>query len=346
MTGSASAPNPTSAPTRPGDAGAPPPHRVVVLAQEQVYPFELGIPARIFGAAGAGYEVRVCTPTGGPVTTNAGFSVTPSHGPEVIATADTFVVPPIDPWSLRRELAPEVRAALDLVPPEARIASICTGGFTLAASGLLDGRLATTHWECAPAFRSWYPAVRLEENVLFVRDGRVHTSAGAAAGLDLCLDLVRTDHGARVANAAARRCVVPAFREGGQAQYVDRPVPPSADASTAATREWALDNLAAKLTVASLARHAHMSERTLVRRFTEETGLAPRRWLTRQRLNRARELLEETDLPVEDVAAAVGYATATSLRQHLTSHLGTVPSAYRRTFHAPVNPAPPTRPAS
>lgn len=228
------------------------------------------------------------------------------------------------------------------MPSHARIASICTGGFTLAAAGLLDGRVATTHWECAPLFRSWYPDVRLEENVLFVRDGRVHTSAGAAAGLDLCLDLVRADHGARVANAAARRCVVPAFREGGQAQFIDRPVPPSADASTAATREWALDHLATKLTVADLARHAHMSERTLVRRFTEETGLAPRRWLTRQRLNRARELLEETDLPVDEVAAAVGYATATSLRQHLTSQLGTVPSAYRRTFHIPITHPPAT----
>lgn len=308
-------------------------HLVAVLALDHVYPFELGIPGRIFDAADAGYDTRVCSATGGPVTTNAGFSITSEHGPDLLERADTVIVPPIDPYRLSPTLARDVKAALDRVRPEARIASICTGGFFLAAAGLLEGRRATTHWECAPLFRSWFPEVELQENVLFVHDGRIHTSAGAAAGIDLCLDLVRRDHGGRVANAAARRCVVAPFREGGQAQFIDRPVPEIQDASTSPTRDWALAHLDTQLTVADLARHARVSDRTLERRFVEETGLAPRRWLTIQRVQRARELLEETDLPVEQIAAAVGYATVASLRHHLTRHLGAAPAAYRRAFH-------------
>lgn len=317
-------------------------HTVVALAQEHGYPFELGIPARIFGAADAGYEVLVCSPTGRPVATNAGFSVLPDHGPEVLARADTVVVPPVDPRHLRPDIDDDVRAALALVRPGTRIVSICTGGFTLAAAGLLDDRTATTHWECAPLFRAWYPHIDLAENVLFVHDGDVHTSAGAAAGIDLCLDLIRTDHGSPVAGRAARRCIVPPLREGGQAQFIDRPVPDAADTSTAAAREWALAHLDTKITIADLARRAHMSERTLVRRFTEETGIAPRRWLTLHRLARARELLENTDLSIEEVSSAVGYATATSLRNHLSSSLGLLPTAYRRSFHVPRSDPPPT----
>ncbi len=311
-------------------------HRVAVLAQDHVYPFELGIPARVFSAAEEGYEVVVCTPDGGSVATNAGFRVTPGHGPEALATADTVIIAPVDAHQLSRELSPAVDAALSRIRSGARVASICTGAFTLAAAGLLDGRRATTHWECAPLFRSWYPDIDLEENVLFVHDGDIHTSAGAAAGLDLCLDLIRADHGARVANRAARRCVVSPFREGGQAQFIERPVAEVPDASTAPAREWALARLDEKITVADLARVTHMSERTLVRRFTDETGLAPRRWLTLQRLARARELLEESDLSVEEIAAAVGYATATSLRNHLTAEVGLLPGAYRRTFQQPA----------
>jgi transcriptional regulator GlxA family with amidase domain len=310
-------------------------HRVVVIAQEHAYPFELGIPARVFEAAEADYEVLLCTPTGEPVRTNAGFSVTPEFGPEIIDTADTVVVTPVDPYRLKPDLRTEMGDALSRSRADARIVSICTGSFALAAAGMLDGHRATTHWECTPLFRSWYPDVDLEENVLFVHDGRVHTSAGAAAGIDLCLDLIRADHGSKAASRAARRCIVPPFREGGQAQFIDRAVPHAEDASTARTREWALQNLDAKLTVRELARHAHVSERTLMRRFTEETGMAPRRWLTMQRLMRARELLEDSDLSIDEISAAVGYATATSLRNHLTANLGLLPGAYRRTFHQP-----------
>lgn len=311
---------------------APLRHRVAVLAQELAYPFELGIPSRIFGAVGHLYEVSVCTPDGAPVMTNAGFAVTPEHGPEILATADTVIIPPVDPSAVRPELSTVMSDALALVHPEARIASICTGSFALAAAGLLDGRRATTHWESAPYFRRWYPRVHLEEDVLFVTDGRILSSAGAASGIDLCVDMIRTDHGAKTANTAARRCVVAPFREGGQAQFIDRPVPDDAGMSTAGTREWALHHLDVQLTVADLARHAHLSARTLERRFAEETGMAPRRWLTQQRLARARELLETTDLSIEEIATAVGYATATSLRKHLSSRIGILPAAYRRTF--------------
>lgn len=310
------------------------PHRVVVLVQDGVYPFELGIPARIFGAADGAYDVRLCSPTGKPVMTNAGFSVTPPHGAEALAEADTVIVAPIDPYSLRRTLDPEVHTALASIRPDARIASICTGGFVLAAAGLLDGRRATTHWECAPLFRAWHPDVVLDENVLFVDDGPVHTSAGAASGIDLCLHLIRMDHGSALANTAARRCVVAPHREGGQAQFIDRPVAAHPDASTARTREWALADLSRSVTVAELARHAHMSPRTFIRRFTDETGVPPHQWLTQQRLVSARDLLENSDLSVEEIATSVGYATATSLRSHLSAQLGVSPAVYRRTFRA------------
>ena len=308
------------------------PHRVVVLAQDGAYPFELGIPARIFGATDGAYEVTLCSATGGQVTTNAGFDVVPAAGPEALAEADTVIVAPVDPTFLRPTLPEEVRAALARVRPGARVVSICTGGFTLAAAGLLSGRTATTHWQCEPLFRAWYPEIAVDENVLFVDEGEVLTSAGAAAGIDLCLHLIRLDHGAEMATRAARRCVVAPHREGGQAQFVERPVPDAPDTSTAATREWALEHLDETLTLSRLAAHAHMSERTFARRFSAETGLAPRQWLTRQRLERARELLETTDLGIDSVAASVGYATGASLRHHLGAALGVSPLAYRHTF--------------
>lgn len=311
------------------------PHRVVVLAQEGAYPFELGIPSRIFGATDGAYEVVLCTATGRAITTNAGFDVLPAAGPEALREADTVIVAPVDPVFLTPRLADDVREALAGIRPGTRVVSICTGGFTLAAAGLLAGRTATTHWQCEQLFRSWYPEVELDENVLFVDGGDVLTSAGAASGIDLCLHLIRLDHGAELANRAARRCVVAPHRDGGQAQFIERPVPDARDTSTATTREWALERLGEPLTVAQLARHAHMSERTFARRFRAETGLAPRQWLTRQRLALARELLETTDIGIDAVAATVGYATATSLRNHLAAALGVSPMAYRHTFRAP-----------
>ena len=310
----------------------PEPHRVVVLAQDGAYPFEMGIPARVFGATDGAYSVALCTPTGNAIKTNAGFSVLPSAGPEILAEADTVIITPVDPYSLTREIGDDVRQALAMIRPGARVVSICTGGFTLAAAGLLKEQRVTTHWECAWVFKKWYPEINLDENLLFVDGEQVLTSAGAAAGIDLCLHLIRKDFGSELATRAARRCVVAPHRDGGQAQFIERPIPSGSDASTSATREWALKQIDQSLTVGDMARHAHMSERTFCRRFLAETGLAPRRWLTQQRLAVARELLETTDLGIDSIAAAVGYATATSLRNHLGALLGVSPVTYRHTF--------------
>jgi transcriptional regulator GlxA family with amidase domain len=212
--------------------------------------------------------------------------------------------------------------------------SICTGAFVLAAAGLLDDRPATTHWAYEEQFRAHFPRVKLDPDVLFVDDGDVLTSAGVAAGLDLCLHVVRNDHGSAVANRAARRCVVPPWRDGGQSQFIERPVPEVGDTSTAHTRAWALARLDQPLDLEQLARHAGLSVRTFTRRFREETGVSPGRWLAGQRVEHARRLLETTDLPIEAVAGRAGFGTAASLRQHLQATIGVAPAAYRRTFRS------------
>jgi len=307
-------------------------HRVVVLAPEGVYPFDLGIPKRVFGAAGGRYEVLTCTADGRPVRTNADFSITVEHGAEALRTADTVVVPPFDTTEISPAAPAAVADALAYVAPGARIVSICTGAFVLAAAGLLDGRPATTHWALAGIFREWYPRVALDPDVLFVDDGDVLTSAGAASGIDLCLHLVRKDHGSEVANHVARVCVVPPWRDGGQAQYIEHPVPDATANGTSGARQWALENLHKPLTLADLAEHSHMSLRTFARRFNEEVGMSPGRWLIQQRVDRARHLLETTDLAVDDIAGQIGFAGGTSLREHLHAAIGVSPLAYRRTF--------------
>ncbi|MFE0674525.1 GlxA family transcriptional regulator [Streptomyces sp. NPDC058867] len=314
-------------------------HRVVVLALDGAYPFELGIPSRVFGALQDRYEVLTCSVDGGPVATNADFSVTVEHGPEALATADTVVLPPFDLSRISRELPPGTVSALSAIRPGTRIVSICTGAFVLAAAGLLEGRPATTHWSVAAVFRSWYPTVALDPDVLFVDDGDILTSAGAASGVDVCLHLVRRDHGAAVANHVARVCVVPPWRDGGQAQYIEHPVPPPSTSGTSATRQWALENLHEPLSLAQLAKHARMSLRTFARRFNEEVGMSPGRWVIQQRVTRAQFLLETTDLAVDDIAGQVGFATGTSLREHLHAAIGVTPMAYRRTFRGATAPA-------
>ncbi|MET9390475.1 helix-turn-helix domain-containing protein [Streptomyces sp. NPDC006624] len=308
--------------------------RVVVLALDGVYPFELGIPSRILGAADGRYEVLTCSADGGPVRTNADFGITVEHGPEVLATAGTVVIAPVAPARLSDEVPGDVLAALALIRPGTRIVSICTGAFVLAAAGLLDGRRATTHWQVADHFRRMFPRVDLDPDVLFVDDHPFLTSAGAASGVDVCLHLVRKDHGSELANSVARRCVVPPFRDGGQAQYIEQPVPEPGAASTAATRAWALERLGEPLTLADLSGHARMSRRTFARRFHDETGLSPGRWLIQQRVSRARHLLESSDLTVDQIAGRVGFATGASLRQHLHAAIGVSPQAYRRTFQS------------
>ncbi|MFD9301278.1 GlxA family transcriptional regulator [Streptomyces sp. NPDC060048] len=325
---------------------APHPHRIAVLALEGVPPFELGIPSRVFGNAvdEAGkplYEVTVCTADGAPVMSDAGFTVGVSHGPEALAAADTVVVPPthaMDELMRGAPLPPAIAAALAGIRPGTRIVSICTGSTVLAAAGLLDGRAATTHWVHAPEFHRAFPQVNLDEEVLFVDDGDVLTSAGVASGVDLCLYLIRGDHGTAVANRAARLCVVPPWRDGGQAQYIDRPVPEPTLATTTATRAWALERLAEPIALAELAAHARMSLRTFTRRFRDEVGMTPVQWLTGQRLEVARHLLESSDLSVDLVAHRSGFGSGNSLRQHMRTALGVSPIAYRRTFQ-PNSPA-------
>ena len=314
-------------------------HRVAVLLLPPVVGFDVAIAPMLLGCAedDAGnslYEVVTCGLTRDPIEATNGFDIVPAAGVEVLATADTVVIPGTRYVPARREgvLAPDVRAALASIRPGTRLVSICTGAFVLAAAGLLDGRPAATHWKFADALRRLHPHVQVDEKVLFVDDGDVLTSAGLAAGIDLCLHVIRTDHGTRVANAVAKYCVVPPWREGGQAQFIDRHLPTADDASTAATREWALSNLDEDLTVERLARQANMSARTFNRRFREETGQAPGTWIRNRRIDRARELLESRDLPVDEVARLSGLGTGGNLRHHLRRGVGMSPSSYRKTY--------------
>ncbi|MDX3057108.1 helix-turn-helix domain-containing protein [Streptomyces sp. NE06-03E] len=323
--------------------------RVVVLALDGVIPFELGIPQRIFGlardmdAAGDGarlYEVVTCSVRPpGPVRTDADFSIMAEHGPEALATADTVVVPAsyeLGPVHQEGRLTGELAAAFAYIRPETRMVSICTGGYVLAAAGLLDGRPATTHWSSAEHFQRLFPKVRVDPDVLFIDDGDVLTSAGVAAGIDLCLHIVRRDHGTAVANDVARRTVVPPHRDGGQAQFIRRPMPEAGLATTTAARTWALGRLEQPILLRDMARQESMSVRTFTRRFREEVGISPGQWLAQQRVERARQLLESTDLSVDQVARDAGFGTATSLRQHVQAALGVSPTVYRRTFRSTV----------
>ncbi|WAU85652.1 helix-turn-helix domain-containing protein [Streptomyces sp. Qhu-G9] len=318
-------------------------HRVVVLALDGVLPFELGIPQRIFGRAKdtkgrSLYEVVTCSiRPPGPVEAEADFSILVENGPEALATADTVVVPAsyeLGPVYDEGVLTDELAAALAYIRPGTRLVSICTGGYVLAAAGHLDGRPATTHWASAEHFQRVFPKVRVDADVLFIDDGDVLTSAGVAAGIDLCVHIVRRDHGTAVANDVARRTVVPPHRDGGQAQYVQRPVPEARSASTTAARAWALGRLHEPIQLRDMAGQEAMSVRTFTRRFREEAGVSPGQWLTQQRVERARHLLESTGLSVDRIARDSGFGTAQSMRQHLQSALGVTPTAYRRTFRA------------
>ncbi|MFE6285759.1 GlxA family transcriptional regulator [Streptomyces sp. NPDC057877] len=318
-------------------------HRVVVLALDGLLPFELGIPHRIFGrprdASGRHlYEVVTCSiRPPGPVETDADFAIHVAHGPEALATADTVIVPAsyeLGPVYEDGVPTPELAAALARIRPGTRLASICTGVYVLAVAGYLDGRPATTHWADADRFQRIFPRVRVDPDVLFIDDGDVLTSAGVAAGIDLCLHMVRRDHGSAVANEVARRTVVPPHRDGGQAQYIERPVPDPQSATTTAARAWALGRLGEPIQLRDMAARESMSVRTFTRRFREEVGVSPGQWLTQQRVERARHLLESSDLSVDQVAREAGFGTAQSMRQHLQAALGVTPTAYRRTFRS------------
>jgi AraC family transcriptional activator FtrA len=295
--------------------------------------FELALACEVFGSPPPGvtapwYELEVCG--SGPARAGR-FSLAPDHGLDQLAQAGTVIVPALtdvdeDPPA---DLVDALRAAH---AAGARVASLCTGAFALAAAGLLDGRRATTHWAHTDALAARYPQVAVDPDVLYIDNGSVLTSAGKAAALDLCLHLVRRDYGSAVANLVARRLVVPPHRAGGQAQFVPAPVPAAAAHPLAELLAWVTERLDQPLTVEDLARQASMSSRNLGRHFRLATGTTPLQWLLVQRIRRAQELLETTSDSVEAIAAAVGMGTATTLRRHFNRAIGVPPDAYRRTF--------------
>ncbi|WP_037889952.1 GlxA family transcriptional regulator [Streptomyces viridochromogenes] len=310
------------------------PHRIAVVAPSPVSMFNLAIPEMLFGkvevAGRPGYEVVVCAAEPGPVPTTGGLDLYVRHGLDVVREADTVLVAGTgEPFEPESRIVTAVREA---ATAGKRIASLCTGAFQLAEAGLLHGRRATTYWAHAEELRRRYPQVDLRGDVLYVQDGPYVTSSGYAAGIDLCLHIIRSDYGAAVANEVARRALVAPVRPGGQTQFTQTPLPPERGNACADTRGWAMRNLDKPLTLTDLARHAGVSVRTLTRRFHAESGVSPLQWLLHQRIERAKELLETTALPMDQVARACGLGTADSLRGHLIRRTGLTPSAYRAQF--------------
>jgi AraC family transcriptional activator FtrA len=314
-------------------------HRVAVLAYDGMAPFELGVVVEVFGLPRPELDVEwyaldVCAERPEPMDAVGGFALVARHGLDRLASADTVIVPG------QRVGAPVsdalVEALRDAHARGARIVSICSGAFALAAAGLLDGRAAATHWRYAEELQRRHPDVRVDRDVLYVDDGDVLTSAGSAAGIDLCLHLVRRDHGAAIANHVARRLVVAPHRDGGQAQFIEQPVAAAAalDGGTAVARtmEWALGRLDARLSLDDLAAHAHLSPRSFTRHFRRATGASPARWLLQQRIQASLALLEDSDLPVEQVGAAVGIPSPAAYRRHFARAMGVAPAGYRRAF--------------
>jgi len=307
--------------------------RAAVLVLEGAKPLDVGIPAQVFTTrASMPFEVHVCGPAPGLVTGGDGLSYHVAHGLDALVWADIVFVPGYR-FPDRTEPPPGVVQALQEAHARgARLAAISTGAFALAATGLLDGRRATTHWHYTRALAARYPQVQVDENVLFVDKGSVLTSAGAASGIDLCLHILRGELGVTASNHAARRLVAAPYRSGGQAQYLPHSVPEPLSERFAGTREWVLHHLEEPLDIETLARHAAVSTRTFARQFLADTGYTPMQWVTRARVDRARELLESSEHSVEQVAADVGLGTGANLRRHFQQVLGTTPSEYRRTF--------------
>ncbi|MFJ2188821.1 GlxA family transcriptional regulator [Kitasatospora sp. NPDC087861] len=316
-------------------------HRVVALLNAPQSPFELACAAEVFGTRRAGlpdhYDFQVCAAQPGPVPTTIGSPLLVDAGLDALTRADTVVVPGWQPPG-----DPVPAAVLDALRAAhrrgARIVSICTGAFALAQAGLLDGRRATTHWGRTAQLAAAHPTVQVDQDVLYVDHGDVATSAGSGAGIDLCLHLLRRDHGAAYAAQVARHMVLPPHREGSQLQYAALPTPARVDESLAPLLDWAAARLDSRLTLDTLAHHAGLSSRTLARRFTEQLGTSPGQWLLHRRIDAARALLEQTDLPVEAIATRVGLASAVNLRRRFHTALGTTPGAYRRTFGSPGGP--------
>jgi AraC family transcriptional activator FtrA len=302
--------------------------------------FETGIVTEIFGVrwpgvSNPGYELVLCAEHDGGVVTVGGGTLGTRRGLEAFKRADTVIIPSVS--DVDEPISAGLAASLQKAHRRgARIASICSGAFALAGAGLLDGRRATTHWIYADRLRARFPKVLVDPRPLFIDDGDVLTSAGSASGVDLCLHLVRQDLGLAVANQLARRMVAPPFRDGGQAQYIEtlQNVDQAVDTTDpiVETMEWARNNLDQMLTLADLARHAHMAPRTYLRHFTRRTGISPVKWLIVQRIEASLSLLESTSAPIERVATLVGFQTVATYRHHFARHMRTSPSAYRRNF--------------
>jgi transcriptional regulator GlxA family with amidase domain len=311
-------------------------HTVALLVDDGFSPFEFSVACEVFGFDRSDlgvpwYRFLVCGAHPGPISAQVPFQVIAPHGLEGLRAADTVVVPPIDSDE------PTSEAVLDQLRRAhrrgARMISLCTGAFILAEAGLLDGRLATTHWRHSAKLMARYPAVKVDRDVLYVDEGDVLTSAGSAASMDLCLHVVRNDFGAEVANRLARRCVVPPYREGGQAQFVEEPFTAVAGGDLfTETLAWAQEHLDKTVTVEDLARRAAMSPRSFARRFRAATGTSPHRWLIGQRVLMAQRLLETTDIPIEEIAWKCGMGTAANLRLHFSTVVRASPAAYRRAF--------------
>lgn len=313
-------------------------HRVVALCLDGLVAFDLAIPAQAFTTAAAPdgtplYDFSSCSPGGEELRTTTGFGVRPAGDLGELKRADTVVVPAyFDVFAVPgKEAMAALRSAAD---HGARVLSVCTGAFALAHAGLLDGRRATTHWGFAGALAKRFPAVEVDAAALYVDEGSVMTSAGLSAGIDLCLHVIRSDHGAAAGERVARQMVAAPHREGGQAQFIERPNGNVANLfdSLESTRRWTCERLDQPLDVAAMAAHAGVSPRTFARRFREETGTTPLQWLLAQRVHEARRLLEETDLPVDAVAWRAGFGTSASLRDHFRRITATTPTAYRRSF--------------
>jgi transcriptional regulator GlxA family with amidase domain len=310
-----------------------------VIVDDGVAPFEFAIPCEVFGIDRSAqgipkFDFWVCSLRPGPVRASTGFQIIADHDLTPAETADLVLVPPFG-----TQYEPE-QSLLDLlhrvIERGGRVASLCSGAFVLARAGLLDGRTATTHWHVEPEFRAAFPEISLLTQVLYVEDGPVITSAGTAAGIDMCLHLVRQAHGAEVANGIARRMVVPPQREGGQAQFVRTPVPESPARTLAPVLDWAGERLHEDLSVNRLARKAMMSERTFARRFRDETGTTPHQWVQLQRVALAEQLLEAGDLSIEEIARMCGFGSGAMLRHHFGRRRRIAPAAYRRTFGTPA----------
>lgn len=311
-------------------------HRVVALVHPPQSPFELACAAEVFGLSRTGlpsrYSFEVCAAKPGVLPTIAGYGMTVAHGLPLLAQADTVVIPG---WQ-SQDVPDDVLAALRAAHARgARILAICTAAFVLAEAGLLDGRRATTHWRAAADLAARFPSVVVDEDVLYVDHGDVATSAGTAAGVDLCLHVVRRDHGAAHAAEIARHMVLPPHREGGQSQYARREA--VAAGGFGEVLEWASTRLSEPLTVDAMAAAARMSPRTFARRFAAEVGVSPGEWVLTRRIDAARELLERGELTVDAVAGKVGLGSALNLRRHFRARLGTTPAGYRRAFGAAGN---------